>query len=369
MPNANITHGGSGANRTLTLTPALNQSGATTISAIVTDGGGLTATNVFVLTVTAFNDPPSISDITDRTTTTNQFIDVPFTVGDVDTALASLTLSGSAVNTTLVPNGNYIFGGAGASRTVRITPGLDQVGTTPVTITVSDGTSSASDTFNLTVQVAPPAPVGALISRWRFDEASGATALDTAGTNPGTLINNPIRTNGILSGALQFNGANNYVNVPDSNSLDVSNKFSISLWFKPSALLNAASGRKDLFQKFASYWLIMGYPSSDGKLAFILNTGTPIVKSATSSWNAGQWYHAAATYDGVNMKLYINGVLEGTTAATALPMANTQPLQIGGDSRLNLWFPGCMDDTRLYGSPLSASEVQAIYSEGVPLPP
>ncbi len=368
VPNASITPGGGGSNRTLTLVPVANQSGNSTITVIVTDAGGLSATNSLMLTVTPVNDPPSISDITNRTTSKNQFIDVPFTVADVETPAGSLAVSGSAANTNLVPAANLAFSGTNGNRSVRVTPATDQFGITAVTITVSDGTNSASDSFNLTVQPPPP-PVVSLISRWRLDEASGATALDTAGTNPGTLINNPGRTNGILGGALRFNGANNYVNVPDSNSLDVSNRFAISLWFKPSALLNAATGRKELFQKFAAYWLIMGYPSSDGKLAFVLNFGAPVVKSTTSSWNANQWYHAAAVCDGTNMNLYINGVLEGVTPTTVPVNINTSALQIGGDSLLNFWFPGCIDDARLYGGSLTPVEVRALYLEGVPPAP
>ena len=63
MPAANIVLGGTGANRTVTITPALNQSGTATITLTVTDGDGGTASDSFVLTVTAVNDAPTISDI------------------------------------------------------------------------------------------------------------------------------------------------------------------------------------------------------------------------------------------------------------------------------------------------------------------
>ena len=61
--------GGSGANRTVTITPAPNQTGTATITLTVTDGNGGTASDSFVLTVTAVNDLPTISDVTDKTTT------------------------------------------------------------------------------------------------------------------------------------------------------------------------------------------------------------------------------------------------------------------------------------------------------------
>lgn len=61
LPAVGIALGGSGANRTLTLTPARDQSGVATLSVVVKDGGGLTATNRFELTVIPVNDPPTVS--------------------------------------------------------------------------------------------------------------------------------------------------------------------------------------------------------------------------------------------------------------------------------------------------------------------
>ncbi len=316
------------------------------------------------------NTPPVISDSTNRTILKNTFVDVPFIIGDVETAAASLTVSGSSSNTTLVPNANFSFGGTGSNRTVRVTPAGNEIGVVIIALTVSDGTTNATDTFVLTVNdvPAPPPPAPDLIGRWQFDETGGTNALDSAGTNHGRLVNAPTRMPGVLSNALCFNGTSQYVNIPDNNALDVSNRFTMSLWFKPAQLLNAASGRKDLFKKFLAYWLILNYPTGDGKLAFVLNNGVLRVKSVRASWASNQWYHAAATYDGTNMALYINGVLEGTLPATT-PAANTaNPLQIGGNTEQNYWWPGCLDDARLYSRALNTAEVLALFTEAGTLP-
>ena len=135
MPDANIVFGGSGANRTVTVTPAANQSGTATITVTVTDANGGTASDTFVLTVTAVNDVPTISDVTDKTTTE-------------DTPTAALSVHGrrcgdgggvaDAVEAarrtpTLVPDANIVFGGSGANRTVTITPAANQSGTATIT--------------------------------------------------------------------------------------------------------------------------------------------------------------------------------------------------------------------------------------------
>ena len=265
----------------------------------------------------------------------------------------------------LFRSGNLLLGGSSGARTLRVTPAGNLTGITLITVTVSDGVFSTNDTFLVTVTNAPPPPpsgTNLLISRWQFDEASGPTALDSFGPNPGTLVNGPSRVAGTIgSGALLFDGINDHVNVPDSTSLDLSNRFTIAFWFKPSVLLNASSGRKDLLQKFLSYWILLNYPANDGRLAFVLNSGTPLVKSTTASWNANHWYHLAATYDGVNLRLYINGALEGTAPSVFLPANTVNPLQIGGNTAQGYWFPGALDDVRLYGNPLSADAVTALY--------
>src|SRR6266511_4612914 len=151
VPNGNIGFGGAGANRTVTVSPALNQNGTATITVTVSDGQ-LSANDSFVLTVNAVNDPPTISNIADQSTTVGTAVGpISFTVGDVETAAGSLIMSGSSSNPTLVPDGNIVFGGSGGNRTVTVTPAANQTGTATIAVTVSDGGLTASDTFVLTV--------------------------------------------------------------------------------------------------------------------------------------------------------------------------------------------------------------------------
>jgi hypothetical protein len=152
VPVANIVFGGSGANRTVTVTPAANQIGTATITVTVSDGS-LTASDSFVLTVNApANTAPTITSIADLSTAQNTAtVPIAFTVGDAQTAAASLTVSGASSNPTVVPAANIVFGGSGANRTVTVTPAANQIGTATITVTVSDGSLTASDSFVLTV--------------------------------------------------------------------------------------------------------------------------------------------------------------------------------------------------------------------------
>jgi Bacterial Ig-like domain (group 3)/Bacterial Ig domain len=136
----------------VTVTPAANQSGTTIITVTVTDADGGTRSDTFLLTVNAVNDAPTISDVANQSTPAGTAAGpLAMTVGDIDTAATSLTMTGGSSNTTLVPLANIVFGGSGTARTATITPAAGQSGTATITLTVSDGTLTASDTFVLTV--------------------------------------------------------------------------------------------------------------------------------------------------------------------------------------------------------------------------
>ena len=105
-----------------------------------------------ILTIESSNSAPTISNVADQSigvnTATGAFAVI---VGDVETPAASLSLAKTSSNTTLVPLANIVLGGSGANRTVTVTPAANQIGSATITVTVSDGALSASDSFNLEV--------------------------------------------------------------------------------------------------------------------------------------------------------------------------------------------------------------------------
>ncbi len=107
------------------------------------------------------NAAPTISAIADQTITANSATGaLGFTINDAELAEDSLVVSATSNNTTLVPAGNYAFGGSGANRTVTVTPAAGQAGTATITVRVSDGLNSSPETFVLTVNATvPSAPV------------------------------------------------------------------------------------------------------------------------------------------------------------------------------------------------------------------
>ena len=158
VPLANIVFGGSGGNRTVTVTPASNQFGTNVVTVTVSDGSGASTNDSFVVIVNSVNDPPTISNIFDQTVIENNSTPpINFTVGDVETAPANLTLAATTSNPELVPMGNIVIGGSGANRTITVTPAPNQAGTNIVTVTVADANgASANDSFRVVITPRPP---------------------------------------------------------------------------------------------------------------------------------------------------------------------------------------------------------------------
>jgi autotransporter-associated beta strand protein len=75
-----------------------------------------------------------------------------FTVGDAETISTQLTVTAASGQTTLMAYSRIVFGQSGIQRWVTISPATSQWGSTPVTLIVSDGQFSASNTFNVFVQ-------------------------------------------------------------------------------------------------------------------------------------------------------------------------------------------------------------------------
>jgi len=202
----NIHLAGSGASRTV-MASAGAQTGSSIITLYVTDTGGRSNSTTFSVTVLPVNTAPVISSISPTNTLANQATPaLAFTVNDLEMPAGNLTVSGSSGNQALVPNGNIIFGGSGSDRTATITPINGLSGVALITVTVSDGTNSASSIFPL--MVLPSADV---LFYDTFTYANGSLL-----TNSAFLWANRSGTSG------ECQTMNGTVQITDSQSEDVS---------------------------------------------------------------------------------------------------------------------------------------------------
>jgi hypothetical protein len=356
VPNTGILFGGSGANRTVTLTTSANQTGTAAITVTVSDGAA-SASTVFTVTLAApANTPPTIGVIPDQTVDMGKTAGpIALTIGDNETAAGDLTLAGASSDTTLLPNTGIMFGGSGANRTITLTPAPDRSGTTVVTVTVSDGKATAKASFTLVVNA--PAQSTGLVAAYGFNESAGTTTADASGNgNAGDLLGATWTAAGKFGGALNFNGSGNLVFVKSSTSLSLAKTMTLEAWAYPTA---TQSGWRTLVQKEAdAYFLHAGSkqalrPAGGGTI-----NGAVSFASSPTAIPVKAWTHLAVTYDGALIRLFINGVQVASKAQTGTIEANSNGLRIGGNVPYGEYFKGIIDEVRIYNRALTAAEIQ-----------
>ena len=125
-----------------------------------TTKGGIDLSPLKTLRIRVPSAAPTMSTIAPQNSLEDVSVGpVAFTVNDTDTPLASLVLSSSSSNTSLIDSAGIVFGGSGNNRTVLLTPRPDQFGSTTITVNLTDGAETATQSFLYTVTSVNDAPV------------------------------------------------------------------------------------------------------------------------------------------------------------------------------------------------------------------
>jgi hypothetical protein len=199
IPTNNIVLGGSGASRTVTVTPAAGQQGSGNVTIFVSDG-----VNISPMTFTVTVGAPTISAIANQITYSNvaPVGPISFTVGDAEGD--TLTFSKGSSNPTLLPTNNVVVTGSGSTRTVTLTPAADQTGVSTVTLYVSDGFNTNSTSFVLSVSP----KLGVLFSdTFSYTDFLQDTALLDATGSPWAHASGTNYDLLVINGAAQLSGA------------------------------------------------------------------------------------------------------------------------------------------------------------------
>jgi len=202
-----------------------------------------------------------------------------------------------------------------------------------------------------------------LVSWWKFNETSGQVAYDSAGSNNGQLVNGPVWSTGHNDGALRFDGYNDYVQVSDNASLDITNAITVSAWIKR----DVTGIRHDVVSKITP-----SYPYGTFQLAVGATNKAQFALDIDGVWNgceggaidAGNWHFLAGTYDGTQIALYIDGKLVDSVVDAGTLGINNKDLYIGRavpGFEAGYFFDGNIDDVQIYNRALSGGEIQQLY--------
>ena len=214
------------------------------------------------------------------------------------------------------------------------------------------------------------------VGHWTFDEGSGQTAADSsANANDGTLgvaagadASDPTWMCVTGGNALNFDGADDVVEVLDAPELVPTGDMTLAAWVKldtlPSVMGEDAQfvHKKHSVAPWFSYQLQVEAASDKPKFLWRNSAGAQTIEWGSSALSTGTWYHVTGVRSGTALSLYVDGVDVGTTSPTTSGsiLDSDDDLSLGaawsGGGRL----AGGVDDVRIYDRALSPAEIGAL---------
>jgi len=200
-----------------------------------------------------------------------------------------------------------------------------------------------------------------LVAWYPFDDRSGSLLYDRSGKRNHGTIDGATWVAGRRGSALSFDGVNDYVGVPDSSSLDIVNYVTMAAWIKPSFAGDGypyvASKGDDMYTLYlnkATKKAMFGFRrASDNAWGQVIGA-TPLT--------AGTWNHIVGLYDGTDMKIYVNGVLDETASRPGETIkTDNLNFYIGTLKGTSQPFDGIIDEVRIYNRALTAAEIKRLY--------
>jgi hypothetical protein len=201
-----------------------------------------------------------------------------------------------------------------------------------------------------------------LVSWWRMDDANETHVFDYMGRNNGTIHGDAKQTDdGVLGKAFEFDGSGDYVDITNSDSINIQQNLTVSAWINS----RSTTATHFVFSKNEGgcynnaqigYDLIVLETGSvrsrmcNGSITYLQVLGTLI---------DGEWYHITVVNNGTNFVSYLNGDVKSSSFLIGT-INNTYRFRLGysGGSAFN----GSIDDVMIFNRSLSAAEIAALYA-------
>jgi hypothetical protein len=207
-----------------------------------------------------------------------------------------------------------------------------------------------------------------LVGWWRLDEGTGTVASDLSGYgNDGTLQSDPQWVNGKYGMALQFDGVDDYVEIPHADILTVDNEVTVMAWINAERHGGPGTeGWQGIVAKSNNPRSYSLYTETNGGLHF--STTSTVINDYVGTVSTGQvplneWVHVAAMVVDGGHVYYMNGEPAGTSGSDiVLPgTTDTSPVLIGrtGEGATRS-FLGMIDDVRIFNHALTQEDIQVI---------
>lgn len=238
-------------------------------------------------------------------------------------------------------------------------------------------------TILILVTLCPVAAIGANpVASWRMDDGSGNQVMDQIGGYSGTLHGGSWSPAAVVfnsSGytwdlglggsstpwALDFNGKDNYIEIPDAPILRSQN-FSIAFWIAPdtSSDWTPIMGKQYYVAGQLSGWTVSWDNEVPRKICFVTYSPPDKESSISVAITLGQWTHITFTYSISAIAAYKNGELVARSTSGSF-QPSTEPFRIGRAYGEYHYFDGLMDNVMFYNSYLSQNDIRSLYDSYV----
>jgi hypothetical protein len=207
-------------------------------------------------------------------------------------------------------------------------------------------------------EVTPVAPSDAnLVAYYAFEN----NLLDGSGNgNHGDPCGAPVYVPGKIGSALELDGIEDYVDCGNAVIFDMTDKITLSVWVKTN---DTGNGEHNPYVTKGDTAYGIKHFTSNSIEFFVFDSGEWYqARSAAQngSFN-GIWHYLAGTYDGSQIKLYIDGILQAVTDHIGSIATNTFAVNIGRNSETtDRFYAGVIDEVRIYNRVLSQAEIGSL---------
>ncbi|MBN1998068.1 CotH kinase family protein [candidate division KSB1 bacterium] len=213
--------------------------------------------------------------------------------------------------------------------------------------------SSPPDSFEITE---------GLVAYYKFEESGGTAVMDHSGNGlDGTIMGGATYDEGFVGGGLAFNGVDAYVNCGNPPELNMTEELSLMAWVYPHDITDGGQHDPWISKGDQQYALKNG--AGDYFEFFIYDNGWHAPNVELDENYNDEWHHYAGTYDGSELKMYIDGELMQTYEHEGVINTTEYDFYIGSNSQASgRFFEGILDEVRVYDIALSDVEIATIYN-------
>ncbi|MFM2230149.1 MAG: hypothetical protein RL607_1407 [Bacteroidota bacterium] len=214
-------------------------------------------------------------------------------------------------------------------------------------------------------------PTSGLVGYWPFcGNANDESGNGNNGTNNGATLTTDRFGN--ANSAYSFDGVDDYIQVPNSNSISITGDITMAAWVNTLGYNN--QNYQTILSKRETYWtweyaMGLSYHTGivhDTKLiaSRALGMGNQQQVWSTNSYIPNNWEYWVATISNGQLKLYKNGVLDNTQPYTLVPNNQNCPLLFGKNTLADTseQFLGKLDDIGIWNRALTPQEITNLYN-------